>query len=96
MQQTPRPPSPQPTGRVSIGAVGLLRLRIVVDTSPMAIVLTVADSHDTGSQVESLPGVMRSDRFYLVTKPRHLAQPTFDGALEPSSAQQLSRGCHED
>ena len=68
----------------------------LADTSPMAIVLGVADSHDTGSQVESLSGAMRSDRSHPAINPRHLAQPTVDGALGLSSALQLSRGCYED
>jgi len=36
----------------------------LLDTSLMAIVLAVTDSHDTGSQIESVPGAMRSDRSY--------------------------------
>jgi hypothetical protein len=67
----------------------------LVDTSPMTIVLAVADSHDTGSQVESLPGAMGSDRTHSAMNPATPCPAHSRRGTGLSSALQPSRGCNE-
>jgi hypothetical protein len=64
--------------RVSVICRQIAATADLVDTSLMAIALAVTDSHGTRSQVESLPGAIRSDRSYPRTKP-------CDASLSPQS-----------
>lgn len=68
----------------------------LLDTSLMAIVLAVTDSHDTGAQVESVPGAMRSDRSCPAINPATLCPAHSHRCTGTVPALPLSRGCHED